>query len=203
MQAGRPPNLRVLGRGENPWSTTMAAELAARSSGGLIVADLGLRAQAVRPGTPTVVIDHHVPTGDAGGAVLISGYRLDPTPATSLLAWWCAAGLGPVDDLLWLAAIGIIGDLGDKAPFPALAEARRRYGATVLREAVSLLNAPRRAGHGDAAPALALLLKADGPKDIVAGAHPETALLRAARDEVQAALAEGRRAPPRFAATSR
>jgi single-stranded-DNA-specific exonuclease len=198
MQAGRPPNLRVLGRGENPWSTTMAAELAARSSGGLIVADLGLRAQAVRPGTPTVVIDHHVPTGDAGGAVLISGYRLDPTPATSLLAWWCAAGLGPVDDLLWLAAIGIIGDLGDKAPFPALAEARRRYGATVLREAVSLLNAPRRAGHGDAAPALALLLKADGPKDIVAGAHPETALLRAARDEVQAAVAEGRRAAPKI-----
>jgi len=125
----------------------MAAELATQSPGGPVVADLGLRAQAVRPGIPTVVIDHHVPTGDAGGTVVISGYELDPAPTTSLLAWWWAAGLGPADDLLWLAAIGIIGDLGDKAPFPALTEARRRYGATVLRDAVSLLNAPRRAGH--------------------------------------------------------
>lgn len=194
---GREPGIRVLGRGENPWSPDMAAELAAQSPAGLVVADLGLRAGAVRPGTPTVVIDHHVPTGDAGGATVISGFGAEPTPTTSLLALWCAAGLGPADDLLWLAAIGIIGDLGDKAPFPALAEARKRYGATALREAVSLLNAPRRAGLGDAGPALALLMKADGPKAVISGEHPETALLAAARDEVKQALEAGRRVPPR------
>lgn len=152
-RAGREAGVRVLGRGENPWSAGMAAELSAQSPGGLVVADLGLRAGAVKPGTPTVVIDHHVPTGEVGDATVIIGFGLDPTPTTSLLAWWCASGLGPADDFLWLAAIGIIGDLGDKAPFPALAEARKRYGATALREAVSLLNAPRRAAPGWATPA--------------------------------------------------
>ncbi len=196
-RAGREAGVRVLGRGENPWSAGMAAELSTRSPGGLVVADLGLRAGAVKPGTPTVVIDHHVPTGEAGGATVITGFGLDPTPTTSLLAWWCASGLGPADDLLWLAAIGIIGDLGDKAPFPALAEARKRYGVTALREAVSLLNAPRRAGLGDAGPALALLMKADGPKAVISGEHPETALLAAARDEVKQALEAGRRVPPK------
>ena len=170
-RAGRTPEVRVLGRGETPWSDAMAAELAERAPAGLIVADLGLRPGAIRPGTPTVVIDHHVPTGDAGDATVITGFGMDPVPTTSLLAWWCAAGLGPADDLLWLAAIGLIGDLGDKAPFPALAEARKRYGATALREAVSLLNAPRRAGHRRRrAPRIALLMKADSPKDVISGA---------------------------------
>jgi len=207
-RAGRAPGIRVLGRGENPWSADMAAELATRSPAGLVVADLGLRAGAVRPGTPTVVIDHHVPTGDAGGATVttdeaegvtvITGFGVEPTPTTSLLAHWCAAGLGAADDLLWLAAIGIVGDLGDKAPFPALAEARKRYGVTALREAVSLLNAPRRAGSGDAGPALALLMKADGPKAVVSGEHAETAVLAAAREEVKQALDAARRIPPKI-----
>ena len=113
------------------------------------------------------------------------------------LSWWCAHGLGPADDLLWLAAIGLIGDLGDKAPFPELADARKRYGSTALREAVSLLNAPRRAGLGDAAPSLALLMKADGPKAVISGAHPETASLQAAREEVKEALEAARRIAPR------
>lgn len=195
-RAGREPAIRVLGRGESPWSEAISAEVAARAPGGLIVADLGLRAGAVRPDTPTVVIDHHVPTGDAGGATVITGFGADPIPTTSLLSQWCAAGIGPADDLLWLAAIGLIGDLGDKAPFPELAEARTRYGITALREAVSLLNAPRRAESGDAGPALALLMKADSPKEIVGGAHPETAALVAAREEVKAALEDARRLPP-------
>jgi len=197
-RAGRAPGIRVLGRGESPWSADMAAELAAQSPAGLVVADLGLRAGAVRPGTPTVVVDHHVPAGDAGGATVISGFGAEPTPTTSLLAYWCAAGLGAADDLLWLAAIGIIGDLGDKAPFPALAEARKRHGVTALREAVSLLNAPRRAGSGDAGPALALLMKADGPKAVISGEHAETAVLAAAREEVKQALDAARRIPPKI-----
>lgn len=196
-RSGRMPDVRILGRGENPWSADMAAELASRSPPGLVVADLGLRAGAVLPGTPTVVIDHHVPTGDAGDATVITGYGQHPTPTTSLLAFWCAAGLAPVDDLTWLAAIGIIGDLGDKASFPLLAEARKRFGTTALREAVSLLNAPRRTGSGDAAPAMALLMKADDPKAIISGEHPETALLTAARQEVKEALEAGRRVAPK------
>ena len=195
---GFEPELRVLGRGENAWSPEMAAELEQLAPPALLVADLGVGAHALRPGTPTIVIDHHVPTGDAGGATVITGFGTEPTPTTSLLAFWCASGLGAADDLSWLAAIGLIGDLGDKAPFPLLAEARKRFGATALREAVSLLNAPRRAGSGDAGPSLALLMKADGPKAVISGEHAETALLVAAREEVKQALEAARRIAPRI-----
>ena len=195
---GRPADIRVLSRGENPWSADMARELAAQSPAGIVVADLGVRAGAIRGDTPTVVIDHHVPTGSAGGATVITGFGADPTPTTSLLAWWCAVELNVSDDLLWLAAIGLIGDLGDRAPFQILTEARKRYGATVLREAVSLLNAPRRAAPGDAAPAMALLMKADGPRAVISGEHPETALLIAARTEVKQALEAAKRIPPKI-----
>jgi single-stranded-DNA-specific exonuclease len=197
-RAGRAPAWRLVGRGENAWSAEIAAELAGREAGGVLLADLGLGARPPRPDRPTIVVDHHVPTGNGGGATVVSGHGLDPTPTSSLLAWHCAAALGEAEDLLWLAAIGLVGDLGDKAPFAELAEAKRRCGATALREAVSLLNAPRRAAAGDARPALALLLKAEGPKDILSGAHPELAALQAAREEVKRELEAGRRAPPQI-----
>ena len=197
-RAGHAAEVRVLGRGENVWSPEMAAELSGREMGGLIVADLGTRAEPPHPGVPTVLIDHHVPTGVPEAALLIGGHGLSPTPTTSLLAWWCAAAIGEANDLLWLAAIGIIGDMEESAGFAELAAARERWGITALRNAVSLVNAPRRASAGDAGPALALLMKADGPKEVTSGEQPETAALVAAKAEVQAALAEGRRAAPRI-----
>lgn len=197
-RAGWDTKIRLLGRGENAWSSEMAAELRAQYIGGLIVADLGTRAEPPLPGVATVLVDHHVPTGIPQAALLVSGHGLRPTPTTSLLAWWCAGAVADVDDLLWLAAIGIIGDMEEASGFPELAVARERWGITVLRNAVSLVNAPRRASAGDAGPALALLLKADGPRAILSGEHPETASLRASKAEVQEALAEGRRAAPRI-----
>ena len=150
------------------------------------------------PGTATIILDHHVPTGIPQAALLVSGHGLHPTPTTSLLAWWCAGAVAEVEDLLWLAALGIIGDMEEAAGFPELATARERWGITALRKAVSLLNAPRRASAGDAGPALALLLKADGPKAVLSGEYPETASLQKAKAEVQEALAKGRRAAPKI-----
>lgn len=197
-RAGHRVEVRILGRGENAWSPEMGEELRARAPGGLVVADLGTRAEPPLPGTPTILLDHHVPTGQPAEAFLVSGHGLAPTPTTSLLAWWCAGALAPVEDLLWLAAIGIIGDMEEEAGFAELAQARSRWGITALRNAVSLVNAPRRASAADAGPALALLMKADGPKDVLSGRHPETALLEAAKAEVREALAEGRRVAPRI-----
>lgn len=196
-RAGRPGALRIVGRGETPWSEAMRAELGGRQDiGGLIVSDLGMRPVVLRQATPTILIDHHVPAGTPENATIISGHGLEPTPTSSLLAYWCTQALAEAEDLLWLAAIGIIGDLGDKAPFEELAVARKRYGATALREAVSLVNAPRRAAAGDARPAFDLLMKAGSPKEIVSDIHPETGMLRAAREEVRRALEEGRRVAP-------
>ena len=195
---GDGPPVRTVGRGENAWDDAFADALAARAPDALIVADLGVAGRRPVPGAPMAVIDHHVPTGTPPDATVISGYGLEPTPSTSLLAWWSAAGLGDVADLDWLAAVGLIGDYGDKADFPLIADAKKRHGAGLLRETVSLVNAPRRAASGDASPALSLLLKAGSPADAVRGGHPETAACQTARDEVKAATAEGRRQPPRF-----
>ena len=195
-RVGRSVRVRVLGRGENPWSDAMRAELAGENVGGVIVADLGVRDGAPLPGTPTIVVDHHVPAGNPDGAVVLSGYGFDPVPTSSLLAFVCASTLVDVGDLGWLAAVGLVGDLGDKAPFPELAASKAAHTATALKECVALVNAPRRAALGDAAPALALLLRADGPKDAISGRHGETALLQAARAEVKLALDVGKRVAP-------
>lgn len=196
---GRRVDIRIVGRAENPWSEEIRAELRQRNTGGLIVADLGVRSGVLRAGTPTVVLDHHVPQGTPAGAVVISGFGMNPTPTSSLLAYRCAAALADVDHLVWLAALGIIGDAAEAYGFQEMTQARARHGVTVLRSAAVLINQPRRSSSGDAQPALSLLLKANDPREIVSGEHPETALLVAARDEVRRELARVRRTAPRVA----
>ncbi len=203
----------VTGKGGNAWDAEGRA-LLLRLGGGrapiaLAVCDLGVRAEPVLPesAAPTLFIDHHKPAGLPGApAAVVSGYGLEPTPTSGLLAYWCAGpapgedGSEPPDDpeLDWLAAISLLSDLGDKAPFSLFARAKKKYKATVLREATTLLNAPRRAASGDATPALRLLRRCREPREIISGDHPETAELRAAREEVAAAYAEAKKAPPRF-----
>lgn len=196
--AGWQTEWRLVGRGENAWSAEMREELAERKSlGGLIVTDLGTRSGSIAPHIPTVVVDHHVPFGFPDGAVTISGASEKPIPTSSLLAFRSAAALGDNADLLWLCALGLIGDMAEDDGWPEMAEARARYGVTALRNAVSLLNAPRRASRADARPALALLLKGEGPKDVTSGRFPETAALLAAKEEVKAELEKAKRIGPK------
>lgn len=195
--AGRACETRILGKGENPWDPAFAAEVARRKPGGLIVTDLGVKGSPVAPGVPTVLIDHHVPTGTPPSTVVISGNGLDPEPTSALLAWWCAAVLAPADDLLWLAALGMVGDMREDGEFSELTAAQARWGKTAIRNAVSLVNAPRRTAAADAGPALALMLRVDGPKAILSGEHPETAQLLAAKEEVKQALDAAKRIAPR------
>jgi len=187
---------RIVGKGENPWSCDIRKELEARAPGGLVVADLGVRDGDVLPATPTVIVDHHVPTGTPGAAVVISGHGWTPEPTSSLLAYWSAQGIGDTHQLLWLAAIGLIGDLAEGSGFPEMEEAQRRYGKTALRDAVSLINAPRRTARADASPAFRLLLNCNSPKELLSGDHPETAELIAARDEVRCAMDAAKRIAP-------
>ena len=194
---------RTLGRGENPWSPEIAAELADATPGGLIVTDLGLRPGKLGPPSlPVVIADHHVPQGFEDGeapanTTIITGYGLNPIPTSSLLAWECAKALGDAEPLVWLAALGLVGDMADKE-FPAVMAQAKPFGITAIRDAASLVNAPRRASGGDASPALALLMKAEGPKDVLSGRFEETEALLAAKTEVKAALDGAKRIPPRI-----
>ncbi|MCJ2065696.1 phosphoesterase [Methylobacterium sp. J-088] len=194
--AGMSAESLVIGKGESPWDPEVTDRIAAWNPGGLIVADLGTRRDPVLSGCPTLVIDHHVPTGEPEGAVTISGNGLDPEPTTALLAWWAAAALGDQADLLWLAAVGLIGDMAEGLDFPEIAEAQTRWGKTALRDATSLVNAPRRTAAADAGPALRLLLASDGPKRITKGDDADASALQAAKVEVRAAMDKAKRVPP-------
>ncbi|WP_374944186.1 DHH family phosphoesterase [Sphingomonas sp.] len=196
--AGRTAEAVIVGKGESPWDEAVGARLAAHAPGGLVVTDLGTRAEPVLRGCPTVVIDHHVPTGDPQ-VTTISGNGLDPEPTSALLAWWAAHALGEVDDLLWLAAVGLIGDMGEGLGFPELTRAQERWGKTALRDATSLINAPRRTAAADSSPALRLLLRGDGPKVITKGDDDDARALVAAKAEVRAAMEVARRVGPKIA----
>ena len=193
--SGRPARPLVIGRAQSPWDAEIGQRIAALHPAGLVVADLGTRPDPVLPGCPTLVIDHHVPTGEPAEAVTISGHGLDPEPPTALLAWWAACALGDQAGLLWLAALGMIGDMAEDG-FPELASAQARWGKTALRDATSLVNAPRRTAASDPGPALRLLLAADGPKAITKGGDADALALYAAKAEVRAAVEEAKRAPP-------
>ena len=102
-----------------------------------------------------------------------------------------------MDDLIWIAAIGTISDLGDRAPWSRLADAKKCYTAKWLKEVVALVNAARRAPAFDIRTPLELLLHAADPKALAtdeAGGEK----LRAYRQEVNAALREARKAAPLF-----
>ncbi len=196
---------------ESAWSPAVLDRLRARAPEALLVLDLGARPEPLLPGTPTLLLDHHKPLGTPPGATLLSAYRetaahedAKAIPTTGLLAFRCAEALIPdrAPQFLWLAAISLLSDLGDKAPFPELAAAKKQYGVGALRDATSLLNALRRGATGDASPALELLLRADSPKDLLTSTDPEIEALRdrclAAKAEVGEALAAARKLPPRF-----
>ncbi len=197
--AGRPVETLVIGKAESPWDREVGQRIAALHPAGMVLADLGTRPDPVLPGCPTLVIDHHAPTGEPADAITVSGNGLDPEPTSALLAWWAAGALGDQHDLLWLAAIGLIGDLAAERGFPELDQAQARWGKTALRDATALVNAPRRTAAADAGPALRLLLRADGPKQITKGEDADALALRAAKAEVRAAMDEAKRAPPAIA----
>ncbi len=209
-------SIEVRRKAETAWSPAVLDRLRARQPQALFVLDLGARPEPLLPRVPTLLLDHHRPLGAPPGAVLLSGYRDSPPegdarnlPTTGLMAYHCAQALLGEDagDLLWLAAISLLSDLGDKAPFSELAKAKKVYGGGNLREVTSLLNAPRRTASGDAQSALDLLLLADSPKQILTSSDPSITALRdqllAAKAEVAEALALARKLPPRFSTTVR
>lgn len=187
----------VTGKGGSAWAPDIAPRLARHDPQALVVADLGVRTEPVLPGVPTCFVDHHKPTGTPPAAVVISGYGTEPTPTSGLLALACAEVVGEAEGLDWLAAIATISDLSDSAPFQLMTDVRKAYRITHLKDATALLNAARRSSTGDAKPALDLLLKATGPKDVTAGPYPEVEYLMRCKAEVSAAFAEAKKVAPK------
>lgn len=192
--------VRVLpGRERNAWNAENRAKIAAQSPEFLFVLDLGSQATAVIEGISTCFIDHHRPEGVPPGDTLISAYSWDPIPCTSLMVYQVAGALVGLSDLDWIAAIGALSDLGDNAPFPLIAEAKKKYTAKYLREATSLVNSARRCSRYIPEVAAEALLSFANPREMAEADTPGMQELRAAREEVKAALEEAKKAAPAFA----
>ncbi|HEX6041186.1 hypothetical protein [Longimicrobium sp.] len=187
-------------RGENAFSEGARSRLAALEPAALVVTDLGVQSAGVLPGVPTLYVDHHRPEGEPADATVVLGYGWEPIPASAWLAYELLAPLADVSDLDWIAAVGTLSDLGDKAPWDALPGIRKRWTAKWLREAVSLVNAARRASAFDIATPLRMLMEADGPRAISEDDALGAGRLRAYRAEVQEELAIARKQAPLFSA---
>jgi single-stranded DNA-specific DHH superfamily exonuclease len=196
---GAVPALAPAGKGEHAHAPAMRARLAALSPTHLVVVDMGSRAGEILRGVPTLVVDHHQPRGFPDGAVALSAFGVEPVAPTSLLAYELCRELAPIDDLVWLALLGAVADLGTELPFAELARALPTYGRKAVTESVALLNAARRAEGHDTETALGVLSRARSPREIARGELPGVDELRRCRREVQAELGRCGRVAPRFA----
>jgi len=188
----------VTGKGANAYTPLTKQRIAAAHPVALLVLDLGCLSEPVLPGVPTCFIDHHRPLGVPPEGTLISSYTWQPIPNAALLVYWLCAEVATIEDMLWVAAIGTLSDLGDKAPFTIISRAKEIYKAKWLHEATSLINAGRRSATGDADTALQAILIAQHPREIAEGASAEARRLAEYRREVNAALEEAKKAAPKF-----
>ena len=187
------------GRSESAFSESARERLAALQPDALLVTDLGVNEKGtLEAHVPVLYVDHHRPSGEPEGAFVVSGYDWDPIPCSAWLAFDLAQSVTEADDLDWVAAVGVLSDLGDKAPWPPLAETKKRYTAKWLKETVALFNAARRAPTFDAQTALDALMTFDDPKTLAIADTPAAERLRDARQSVKEELAEARKAAPVF-----
>jgi single-stranded DNA-specific DHH superfamily exonuclease len=189
----------IPGRERDAWSQANRNIVRDADPEALFVLDLGSRDEAIVAGVPCCLIDHHRPDGTPPGALLITAYGSDPIPNTSLMVYDLCASMTNVEDLDWIAAIGALSDVGEKAPFPLLAAVKKRYAMSDLKEATALVNAARRASDYQPETAAQALLKHKTPRELVRSESDEVHALRRAREEVQREMAEAKKAAPKFA----
>ncbi|HYH09901.1 MAG TPA: DHH family phosphoesterase [Thermoanaerobaculia bacterium] len=185
-------------RERDAWSEANRGVIAEAKPEALFVLDLGSRSQPLIDDVPTCLIDHHRPDGTPPGALLITAYSWNPIPNTSLIVYDLCAALADIADLDWIAAIGVLSDLGERAPFPLLASVKERYAMSHLKEATALVNAARRASDYQPEIAARALLAHPTPRAFVTSAAPDVEALRAAREEVKHAMNEAKMAAPKF-----
>lgn len=185
-------------RERDAWTDANRAAAAAREPRALFVLDLGVRDEPIVEGVATCFIDHHRPQGAPPGSVVISAYTWDPIPNTSLIVYELCAALTDITDLDWIAAIGVLSDLGERAPFDLLRQVKERYTMKDLKEATALINAAQRASEYQPEVAARALLEHASARELVKSESEDVARLRAAREEVNREMSVAKMAAPKF-----
>ena len=186
-------------RERDAWSDANRAIIASQNPDVLFVLDLGSRDEELLAGARSCFIDHHRPDGVPPGALLITAYSWDPIPNTSLIVYDLCSSLVDVSDIDWIAAIGVLSDIGERAPFPLMARVKERYAMSDLKEVTTLVNAARRASVYQPEAAARALLTHTSARDLRHSESSDVQSLREAREEVKLAMAEAKKAAPKFA----
>jgi single-stranded-DNA-specific exonuclease len=171
----------LLGRGTTPF-----AKDALPSGRPAVILDWGIR---TFPGA-ALFVDHHAPEAELATTQLqVSGYGITPEVSTSIVT----SRIVP-SPAGWVAAVGAVGDLGDRAwSLPDLGGIAK----TPIRRLVPLINAPRRVPEGPVREALGILL--ENPDARSALADPRIRLLEDAKAEWRTGLQAALRVAPKVA----
>ncbi|MBK9258496.1 MAG: DHH family phosphoesterase [Polyangiaceae bacterium] len=187
-------------KGENVHDPAFSATIDESGAGLVVVLDTGSRRGRLFR-IPTIVVDHHrIDTDDAPDVeAFVSTFGREPLISTSALAWELFSSFADIRERAWLGAIGLIGDLGDKAKtHPLVQDAAAIHKMTHLRDAVSLVNAAGRSSTHEADVALRALVEARGPIDIVRGNGNAASRLHELKQEVAEATKRAIRKAPRI-----
>jgi single-stranded-DNA-specific exonuclease len=188
-------------KGKSVHDPEFAAQVENSGVGLAVVLDTGSR-----PGRlfriPTLVVDHHriEPTQPPDVEAFVSTFGQEPLISTSALAGELFFPFADMQERVWFAAIGLLGDLGEDARrHPWVQQATAFHKITHLRDTVSLVNAAGRSSAHEAEVALRALLEADGPADIVQGKSDAAKRLHVLKQEVADATKRAVRTAPRIA----
>jgi len=191
-------------RGENVYAERFQAELTAatreaREGGALtMVVDTGGRDGARFAVEPVIVVDHHAAeSGPVVDAFVSTRGKVDVV-SSSLLTFELLEEVAELRERKWLAAIGLLGDLGDRAKLhPRFTEVTAGVRMTALRETVALVNAAGRASRHAPDVALAALREASSPSDVAGGLGAAARELATMREETSASFARARKVAPK------
>ena len=186
-------------KGENAYTPATIKRLREIKPDALIVLDLGVMADDLVAGVPTLFIDHHRPYGRPPGALVVSSYGEDPTPPTTYVAYDALSAVGNgLEDIAWLCAIGTAGDIGTGFVFEHKECATGEFKRKDVVNAEVLINSAKRASAYDIAASAGLLDNAKILDDLVRADSPAVAKLSSYRREVNSEVRRCRHEGPNF-----
>lgn len=185
-------------KGEGAYTSGTMSELNSINPEALAVLDLGISPLKLKRKIPVFFIDHHYIYEIPDGQNYISSFGDKIPRPTSMLTYESASRLIDIDDLLWLEAIGTIGDLGIDEPFHLFDRLPKDIHKKDLKEAQVLINAAKRSSRYDINTVLSLFNKINHPHQIVSGQFDETRKLQEMRKEVNDEWRKTRHIHPEF-----
>ena len=185
-------------KGENAFTPGTLSKVAALEPSSLFVLDLGVSDKEIAGGIPTLFIDHHRPLGTPGKALVFTTYGEDPSPPTCHITYDLFSRLSPMEDLIWIWAVGAGADLGSEFVLEHGGEAVKQLKKTDIADAEVLLNSGKRSSQYDIDTSISLLDEAHKLADLVDRGNTKVKALEGYREEANREVKRCRHERPHF-----